>query len=475
MKRICLRPLQCFAVACLLTALLLASTAQSADKRLNVLFIAVDDMNNDLGCYGHDKVYSPNIDKLAASGTRFDRAYCQFPLCSPSRTSIMTGLRPDTTTVYDLRKHFREALPDVVTLPQAFEKAGYFTARVGKIYHYGNPGQIGTNGLDDEPSWQVRINPSGRDKQEENLLTNHTPKRGLGSSLSFMAAEGTDEEQTDGIVATEAIRLMEEHKDKPFFIAAGFYRPHCPYIAPKKYFEHYPMKSVPVWSPEFAERKTAPDLAFASNKPWPWLGADSQQLQEAQQAYWATISFVDAQVGRLLDALDRLKLRDNTVVVFWSDHGYHFGAHGLVMKQSLFEGSARVPLIISAPGQKSKGADCERTVELVDLYPTLTDLCGIKAPADLHGKSLQPLLNDPNASWNKPAISQTIRSKKVMGYSIRTERYRLTTWGDEGVELYDYQNDPEELHNLADDPQYASLVKRLKNALEKHRNSPASE
>lgn len=454
----------------LLTSILLTasdpSAAQAEEKRLNVLFIAVDDMNNDLGCYGHPLVHSPNIDRLAKAGTTFDRAYCQFPLCSPSRTSLMTGLRPDTTTVYNLRKHFRDVLPDVVTLPQAFEQQGYFTARVGKIYHFGNPGQIGTNGLDDEASWQTRINPSGRDKDEENLIINHTPKRGLGSSLSFLAAEGTDEEQTDGMVATEAIRLMKENKDRPFFIAAGFYRPHCPYVAPKKYFDLYPMQDVPLWANDFPEVKTAPDLAFASNRPWPWLGASPKQLREAQQAYWATITFVDTQVGRLLDAVDRLGLSENTVVVFWSDHGYHFGDHGLVMKQSLFERSARVPLIVAAPGQKEKGTHSGRTVELVDLYPTLTQLCDVPAPQGLHGESLVPLLNNPDAPWTKPALTQTNRGKNGMGYSLRNERYRIVRWANGQQQLYDYQNDPEEKQNLAQSQEHQELLKQLQQQLE---------
>ena len=438
-----------------------------AAEKLNVLFISVDDMNNDLGCYGHPIVKSPNIDRLAARGTRFDRAYCQFPLCSPSRSSLMTGLRPDTTKVYDLKKHFRETLPDVVTLSQAFAAAGYKTARVGKIYHYGNPGDIGTNGLDDAPSWQTRINPRGRDKDEEKLITNYTPKRGLGSSLSFHSAAGTDEEQTDGIVATEAIKLMEQHKSKnePFFLATGFYRPHCPYVAPSKYFDMYPLEKVPLWKNEFPEKQTAPVPAFGSTAPWPWFGATAEQLREAQRAYWATISFVDAQVGRLLDAVERLGIADSTVIVFWSDHGYHFGEHGLVMKMSLFENSARVPLIISAPGQKSRGAVSKRTVELLDLYPTLTDLCGVPAPGNLHGKTLRALLDDPNAEWNKSAITQVQRARGAQGYSIRTERYRFTQWPNGTRELYDYDSDPKESKNLAEDPANAALVKELADKL----------
>jgi uncharacterized sulfatase len=221
-----------------------AFAADSTAQKLNVLFIAVDDMNNDLGCYGHPRVQSPHIDRLAQRGVRFDRAYCQFPLCSPSRTSLMTGRRPDVTQVYDLKTHFRTVLPEAITLSQCFRNHGYYAARVGKIYHYGNPGQIGTDGLDDAASWSEKFNPSGRDKREEKLIINHTPKRGLGSSLSLWKAEGRDEEQTDGLVATEVIRLMEAHRHEPFFIGAGFYRPHCPYVAPRKYFDLYPLEKV---------------------------------------------------------------------------------------------------------------------------------------------------------------------------------------------------------------------------------------
>jgi uncharacterized sulfatase len=438
-------------------------TPAHAATQLNVLFIAVDDMNNDLGCYGNPLVKSPNIDRLAGRGVRFDRAYCQFPLCSPSRTSLMTGLRPDTTQVYDLRKHFREVLPDVVTLPQLFMRNGWFAARVGKIYHYGNPGDIGTPGLDDPASWNVAINPRGRDKDEEDQIINHTPNRGLGSSLSFLRAEGADEEQTDGKVATEVIKLMEANKDKPFFIAAGFYRPHCPYIAPKKYFDLYPIEHIHMPPGPFPEAKAAPPASLSSTTPWPWLGVNEQQAREAKQAYYATISFVDAQVGRLLDALDRLKLSDRTAIVFWSDHGYHKGEHGLWKKQSLWEGSARAPLIVAAPGLKGNGRASPRTVEFVDIYPTLADLAGLKPPANLAGKSLVPLLNDPQAAWDKPAFTQVWRGR-FAGHSVRTERWRYTEWDDgkEGVQLYDMQNDPGELNNLANDPQHAEVLAGLK-------------
>ncbi len=452
-----------FILAIAVPALLTADSAWAATARLNVLFIATDDMNNALSCYGHPVVRTPHLDRLAQRGVRFDRAYCQFPLCSPSRTSLMTGKRPDVTQVYDLQKHFRTVLPDVVTLPQLFMNHGYFAARVGKIYHYGNPGQIGTDGLDDPASWNEHVNPKGRDKADEHLIINYTPKRGLGSSLSFLRAEGADEEQTDGIVATEAIRLMEGHRDQPFFIAAGFYRPHCPYIAPKKYLELYPIEQVTLPTGPWDYLTNVPPAALASTQPRPWFGVTESQAREALQAYWAAISFVDAQVGRLLDALDRLNLADHTIVVFWSDHGYHTGEHGLWMKQSEFENSARVPLIISLPGKKASAVACERTVELVDLYPTLADLCGLPPPDDLDGRSLRPLLDNPDAPWDKPAFTQVWRGT-FPGHSVRTERYRFIEWdnGQRGAQLYDYATDPEEQRNLIDSPAHADIVAELR-------------
>ena len=440
-------------------------------RKRNVLFIATDDLNNCIGSYGHPIVKTPNIDRLARNGVRFDRAYCQFPLCSPSRTSLMTGLAPDTTKVYDLQTHFRDVLPDVMTLGQAFQKNGYFSGRVGKIYHYGNPGQIGTDGLDDKPTWNQVVNPAGVDKlQEEPKLTNYTPARGLGSAVSFYASPARDEDHTDGKVADEVIRMMEARKDEPFFIGAGFYKPHVPWIAPKKYFDMYPLESIDVRPFDDSELSIAPEYAYFT-KPANWAMTPAQR-REAIRGYYATISFVDAQIGKVLDALERLKLAENTTVVFWSDHGYQLGEHGQWMKQTVFEWSARMPLIVAGAGVPARGKSSIRSVELLDLYPTLVDLCALKGtPTHLHGRSLEPLLRNPAAPWSKPAISQVRRGqgdKAVDGHSLRNERYRYTFWknGELGEELYDYETDPRELRNLAADIKHSALKARLQSQLQ---------
>lgn len=454
----------------ILAQLCICSSVWSASeiRQPNVLFIAVDDLNNELACYGHRIVQSLNIDRLAAHGVRFDRAYTQFPLCSPSRVSLLTGLRPNTTKVFDLKTDFRANLPDVVTLPQLFKSNGYFVARVGKIFHYGVPGQIGTSGMDDPRSWHEVVNPRGRDKDEENKLTNYTPKRGLGSALAFLAADGSDEEQTDGKGANETIRLMEEHKDHPFFLAVGFYRPHCPYIAPKKYFDMYPLDKIALPKDPPDDREDIPSAALWT-KPANW-NLTGQQLRESLRAYYAAITFMDAQVGKLLDALERLKLTERTIIVFWSDHGYLTGQHGQWMKMSLFEESARVPMIIAGPGVSAQGKACGRTVELLDIYPTLVDLCGMHAPHALAGKSLRPLLRNPNSTWTKPAFTQVTRGankRQFMGYSVRTERWRYTEWngGQAGIELYDHDHDPSEFTNLAEDPRFKNPRETLANLL----------
>jgi len=464
------------AAVLLLGAHLHSGAAQTPDaRRMNVLYIVADDLNNRLGCYGDPTVKSPNIDRLARSGVRFDRAYCQFPLCNPSRASFLTGLRPDRTRVYGNAVQFRENIPEVVTLPQTFRKAGYFVARVGKLYHYGVPNQIGTSGLDDPPSWEQVINPRGRDKDDEPKIFSLVPGQ-FGGTLSWLAADGADEEQTDAIGAAETIKLLEQHRDKPFFLAFGNYRPHTPYVAPKKYFEMYPTERIALPQVAADERERAPAPAFGSAKPETARLTDPLR-KEAIQAYSAATTFMDAQVGRVLNALERLKLADKTIVVFHSDHGYHLGEHGLWQKMSVWENSARVPVIIHDPRLKGTARVSRRTVELVDLYPTIADLCGLTPPADLDGKSLRPLLSNPEAEWSRPAYTQVTRggaraaaARRMMGRSVRTERYRYTEWGENGAQgsqLYDMDSDPQEARNLAADPANAETLTNMRALLRK--------
>jgi uncharacterized sulfatase len=316
------------------------------------------------------------------------------------------------------------------------------------------------------------VNPAGRDKTSlEPDVMNYTPqRRGLGAAMAFLSdQQGKDEEHTDGKVATEAIRLLEKHKDQPFFLAVGFYKPHCPWITPSKYFDMYSMDRItlPEIAPDF--QKTALVPALASTKPWPYMGVTYDQARECKRAYYAAISFVDAQIGRVLEAVDRLGLRDNTIIVFWSDHGYHLGEHGLWMKQSCYEEAARVPLIIRVPGEKTAGQGSPRTVELVDLYPTLADLAGLTPPKDLEGVSLRPLLENPQTAWPYAAYTQVQRGG-FPGYSVRTERWRYTVWDDgaKGHELYDHEKDPQELHNLADDPKEAQTVAEMETLVKKN-------
>ena len=448
-------------------------TAQTMGKKLNVLLIMSDDLNATLGCYGDPMVKSPNLDRLASRGLRFDHAECQYPLCNPSRASMLTGLRPDQTGVFGNRTHFRTDHPKLVTLPQLFRQHGYFTARVGKIYHYGVPGQIGTCGLDDPDSWDQTVNPRGRDKDDEPIIFSLVPGN-FGGVLSWLAADGTDEEQTDAIGAAEAIKLLEKRGDRPFFLAVGFYRPHTPFVAPKRYFGLYPLDKIQLPRGPADDEPGIPAAALMSRKPEE-KKLNDRLRREAIQAYHASTTFMDAQAGKVLDALDRLGLRDNTVVVFTSDHGYHLGEHGLWKKQSLFDEVSSVPVIISAPGMKAAGKGTSRPVELIDIYPTLADLCGLPAPKNLAGRSLCPLLDDPQAPFKPGAVTQVRRrargpnAHQFTGYTIRTERFRYTEWdgGKQGVQLYDHEYDPHEYTNLAKNPKYADKVKELQQLLHK--------
>lgn len=465
-------------MATMLALGLLALTSFGADAaRPNVLMIVSDDLAARLACYGDPMAKTPHLDRLAARGVRFERAYCQYPLCNPSRTSFLTGLRPDTTRVWNNQVQFRDTTPDAQSLGQTFQKAGYYVARVGKLYHYGVPTQIGTDGMDDPNSWQERFNPKGRDVDDTSLIEaialgpdgkarwETGGKLGLGARLSRLAAEGEDSEQTDGKVADQAIRLLDQHKDKPFFLCAGFYRPHTPYVAPKKYFDLYPLEKIVLPTVPDGYRDTVPAAALLFKKEEEAM--TDRQRREAIQAYFAAMSFMDAQVGRLVDALDQRGLATNTIVVFLSDHGYHLYEHELWQKRTLFENSARVPLIVAAPGLAS-GATCRRTVELIDLHPTLAELAGLDIPKGLDGVSIAPLVRDPAASRERPAITQVNREgnkggrPSLMGYSLRTEKWRYNDWGTAGCELYDEEADPTEMHNLAAQEKFQPVLAELR-------------
>jgi iduronate 2-sulfatase len=375
----------------------------------------------------------------------------------------MTGLRPDTTKVLENATHFRKVHPDAVTLPQHFRNNGYAATRIGKMYHYGVPKQIGTDGEDDAPSWDRTINPAGRDKADEARVRNLVPKQtNIGGSLTFFTCEGGDEEQTDALIANEAVKVLEESRAKPFFLAVGFFRPHVPCVATKEYMDLYPTSSIVLPEPDRAGR---PDLAYSVTPPN--YGVPDAPLKEMIQAYYASVTLMDKQVGKLLDALDRLKLADRTVIAFWGDHGWNLGEHGQWQKMSLFEESARVPLMLAAPGMKARGKSTGRLAELIDLYPTLSELCGLGVPARCEGTSLKPLLDDPERPWKAGAFTQVTRAKGVMGRSVRTERWRYTEWDDgkAGAELYDHDADPREMKNLAAEPAYAEAVKNASSVL----------
>ena len=457
----------------------LAAVCNLAAKPKNVVFIAIDDLNTDLGCYGHEQVKTPHMDRLAKMGVQFNNAYSQQPLCGPSRVSVMSGLRPNTTDCFGLGDNIRKKRPDTVTLGQFFQDKGYYVGRVGKIYHYGNPSQIGTNGNDDELSWQERFNPQGIDSlQEDEIIRypggkkgNPDKKENLGISMAWWDPVSEDEEHTDGMVASRAIEMIERNKDKPFFVAAGFFNPHCPYVAPKKYFDLYPLESITIPDLEASKQdlKDVPPMAIQrdSGPRWPFYKGEKITIDDARkckQAYFACISFVDAQIGRIMDALEANKLMDDTLIVVWSDHGYFLGEKGLWYKRKNFERSLRVPLIIAGGGVNAQIQSCDRPVELLDLYPTIVDHTGYEVPSVLEGESLVPLMNDPSGAWDKPAISQVIYSRgEAFGFSLRNQRWRYTEWkkGAAGRELYDHANDPDEVTNLAENPEHAALIEKL--------------
>jgi len=477
---------------------LCAAFARAAEHP-NILFIAVDDLRPEFGAYGANYVKSPNLDRIAQAGVTFQRAYCQQAVCSPTRSSLMTGTRPDTTKVWDLETHFRAALPHVVTLGQHFKNHGYFVQGMGKIYHgslddpatwsvpwqtpkaatYARPENIVFNravaGLDPD---EVPAKQGGKAKGEKKKKQ-PTVKNSRGPA--FESADVPDNTFQDGKVAELAVSTLRDigRKSEPFFLAVGFVKPHLPFISPKKYWDLYDPAKIQL-APNKFRPKDAPDYSILPGgemrnyKDIPDGSIPDDLARQLKHGYYAAISYMDAQVGKVLDELDRLNLRQNTIVILWGDHGWKLGEHDAWCKHSTVENDTNVPLLLSVPGMKHAGAKSNSIVEFVDIYPTLSELAGLPLPKHLEGVSFKPVLENPQRPWKEAAFSQYPRnagksgSGALMGYSMRTERYRFTVWVGrddhskvDAIELYDHRTDPQENTNIAKLPAHAALVEKL--------------
>ncbi|RPD41676.1 DUF4976 domain-containing protein [Chitinophaga barathri] len=440
----------------------------------NILFIAIDDLRPQLGCYADTIVQSPHIDKLAGSGVLFKRAYCQQAVCSPSRTSLMTGRRPNTTKVWDLKTHFRTTIPDVVTLPQYFKNNGYHTQSIGKIYH--DPAEA-----QDALSWSAPEILALTKKDGKYVLPSNLKSKSSKAAATELA-DVPDNAYIDGQVADQALEVLGKIKDKPFFLAVGFRRPHLPFSAPKKYWDMYDREKIPLPVQHTLPSNIPAYAAHNSEELRGYSGIGSGNsiadsiTRELLHGYYAAISYTDAQIGKVLAELDRLNLTRNTIIVLWSDHGFHLGEKGLWAKATNYELDTRVPLIIAAPG-KGRGITSDRLVELVDLYPTLAQLGGLPVPEGLEGTSLAPLLTKPDQPWKSAVFSQFPRpwqykgEPATMGYAMRTERYRYVEWRNfktgevKAMELYDHQLDPGEVNNIANIPENSTLIHELQQQL----------
>lgn len=444
-----------------------ALVGRAQTRRPNVLMLAVDDWNDWVGALGgHPQVKTPNLDRLAARGVLFTDAHTAAPICNPSRTALMTGRRPSTTGIYgNDEKPWRETLPDVVTLPQHFRANGYKALGGGKVFHHGK-------GFNDPKSWDDYYfwNPKARDNgwfDNYSFPPDPEPSRPVTPmpsvswrNFDWSPIEVPEEDMPDFKVSSWASDVLGQKHDRPFFLAAGMFRPHIPWFVPRKYFEMYPPESLvlPVVKdddladvPPFARR-----IALNEHSRHD-LMVSSGNWRRAVQAYLACITFSDAMLGRMLDALDRSPNRDNTIIALWSDHGYHLGEKWHWHKQSLWQRATHVPLVIVAPGVTKPGSRCERPAGLIDVYPTLCDLAGFKAPQGLDGVSLRPLLENPAGQWERPAITTYGRGN----HAIRTERWSYIHYYDDSEELYDRRQDPNEWINLASNPALASAKKEL--------------
>lgn len=473
-----------FAIVCGLGVSAVASA--KAASRPNVLFLVSDDMRPQLGCYGDPLVKSPNLDRLAARGLVFERAFCQQALCSPSRISLLTGRHPWTTKIYDIGPFLRETMPDVITLPQHFKNSGYFTRSLGKVYHVG---------IDDPQSWSVppwhsrkpRYGPVGAAMVAKCVADlkasgQPIPKKGENAPFyggpAFESPELADDDLTDGDTVREALTAMRELSKKPeqpFFLAVGFANPHVPWVAPKKYWDLYRTEDLPLPDNRYAPRN-APAFAATSGADFYWYANVPKDRtitpefgRQCLHGYLAAISYVDTGVGRLLAELDRLGLRDKTIIVFWGDHGYYMGEHNWWGgKHNNYEGATRAPLLISVPGQKTAGAHSPALVEFVDIYPSLVELCRLPQPGDaagLEGTSFAPLLSDARRPWKQAVFSEYPKGGR-QGTAMRTDRYRYVEWKNRqgelvARELYDHQLDPAENENLAVKPESQAVLDEL--------------
>jgi iduronate 2-sulfatase len=443
-----------------------SASVSAAERHANVILIVVDDLRPELGCYGAEGVKSPHIDRLAARGMLCRRAYAQYPVCNPSRSSFLSGLRPDETGIVTNDVPFRAKLPDLVSLPQLFRQQGYFTAGIGKIFHMGQDPQGQPTHFQDSKSWDHFHDSPHRQGADE--------RRGEGRNLTggrlkwceWRAAEGGDENQPDGVNVSEALRILELHHARPFFMALGIHKPHDPFVAPKRYFDLYPEGST-----KLAEEPSgrSPLVRHAIPNDRDFAEFTDRERREFKRAYHACVSFADAQIGRVLDAMDRLKLWENTMVLLVGDHGYHLGEHHWWNKVTVFECGARAPMILWVPGARAMGGDTSALIEFVDIYPTLIDCAGLKAPHKLSGVSLRPVLENPEHPGKPAAFTQVNRGGA--GRSVRTDRWRYTEWGEhgkQGIELYDHHSDSGEHFNLAEAPEHQATRMELKRLLRQH-------
>lgn len=447
----------------------------SADEttRPNVLFIAVDDLRPHLGCYGYDQVLSPNIDRLASQGMLFERAYCQQAICMASRASLLSGYRPDKGEIFrcgPLYKHVPDALP----LNQHFLNNGYETVTMGKVYHHHSDEKKGWSkeAFHEKGAWEGRgyLDPESivhvREFDEKHPKSD---RKGMGPA--YECPDVPDNAYADGICAEHAIEELNRLKDQPFFLAVGFHKPHLPFNAPKKYWDLYDENKINVADNPFYPKDAPPEAGtdWGELRGYYGMPKDGPMPDDLARklihGYYACVSYTDAMIGRVLDELDRLDLRKNTIVILWGDHGWKLGEHGMWCKHTNFELDTHAALIIRAPGMKAAGQHTRNLVEFVDIYPTLCDLAGLEKPAHLEGLSMAPLLDDPDQPWKEAAYSQYPRGT-LMGYSVRTNRYRYTEWRRigskeiEASELYDHENDPDENVNIAGKTENQTIVER---------------